>query len=208
MHSPTLSSILTPFLVEQPHPERAPHVFCDMDGVLADFRATVRRLYNATTKEEIEAFLNTPGAWDKVKQEHPHIFRPVSMMPDAKTLMTGLLRLRDTGFIRLSILTAIPAPWYADPTQRAVVTNDKIQWIHKHFPEAGDIDVNVCLRKEKVDFAIKERAGSHTAQVLIDDYNRNTKEWSRQGKGIGILYVSARQTLNDLHKYVVATTEG
>jgi hypothetical protein len=182
MDSLNLSTLLTPLLLEHPKPiGRIPHVFCDMDGVVADFR-------------------------DRVKKAHPNIFALPAALPEASTLMTGLARLREQGFIQLSMLTAMPSPWYKDPIQREQVTHDKKQWMAKHFPNVTNLNVIVCLRQEKVRLALKEIEEKKLPPVLIDDFKRNIREWMK-AKGVGILHVRTQETIHDLHMYVRAVVE-
>jgi len=207
MDSLNLSTLLTPLLLEHPKPiGRIPHVFCDMDGVVADFRGTMKRFYGEMTGKELDKFLLEPGAWDRVKKAHPNVFARLAVLPEAPALMSGLSRLRDQGFIQLSMLTAMPSPWHKDPIQREQVTQDKKQWMAKHFPDVTNLNVIVCLRQEKMGFALKELKANMLPPVLIDDFKRNIKEWTR-AKGVGILHVRAQETLHELHMYVRAVVE-
>lgn len=207
MDSLNLSTLLTPLLLEHPKPiGRIPHVFCDMDGVVVDFRSIMKRFYGEMSGSELNKFLLEPGAWDRVKKAHPNIFALPAALPEAPALMTGLARLREQGFIQLSMLTAMPSPWYKDPIQREQVTQDKKQWMAKHFPNVTNLNVIVCLRQEKVRLALKEIEEKKLPPVLIDDFKRNIREWTK-AKGVGILHVRTQETIHDLHMYVRAVVE-
>jgi len=174
-------------------PSDIPRVYCDMDGVLADFHRGFLKAYPEISAADIDAFIRHKG-WATIGKEHPRIFDTLPKLPDADRLMSDLLRLRDTDQIQLFILTAIPSE-LSVPT----AADNKRDWIRRYYPSIPKSNVLVVRRSEKQDYAMDSTlSGGHPA-ILIDDFTKNIKEWEQAG-GIGILHTSAQQTLPVLHK--------
>lgn len=210
----SLSSLLAPhILFEAPahipnsgsgnEPDRIPRVFCDMDGVVADFHGAMKRFYGLHSSGAVEQFLQKPGAWDKVENDHPNIFGELPVLPEAQRLMRHLTKLRDLGHIKLAMLTALPTVWYRNSVMRDKGRNDKQLWIAKHFAGMSERNVIVCLRKDKVSFAVKQQTMGTPAPVLIDDYEVNIREW-KKAKGVGILHTGVQETIQQLDQYLIA----
>lgn len=186
-----------------PKQSLAPKVFCDLDGVLADFYGGMMAAYPAMKiPTDVEKFLDGERNWGQVWKEHPHLFRTLPLLADAKVLMTGLLRLRDKGYIRLAILSAIPSVWADQSVTRQSSATDKKQWVQEHFPTVNIDDIIVCRRSEKVQYALEERVEKHPIPILIDDFPKNIHEWENIGKSFGILHTSAQSSLMALYHYL------
>ena len=86
---------------------------------------------------------------------------------------------------KCEILTGIPKP------RRGIVnaTPDKKLWVKRLL--SGDIVVNIVFREEKPKFCTGKNC------ILIDDMEKNIKEWNGMG-GTGILNVNAEDTMNRL----------
>lgn len=210
MSEPTLSSVLSPLFFTEAATtgeKHVPVVFCDMDGVVADFNAAMKRFYNLQTRKDIIQFLEQPGIWKRIGKEHPNLFAELPLTKDARRLMNGLFRYKDLGYIRLAMLTALPKEWFGDPLMKERGTADKKYWMAKNFPEMDEHHVIVVTRDQKVEMAIKQRATQRRPPVLIDDYSRNIKEWQRKGNGIGILHTDAQKSLSDLWQYLYAAEQ-
>lgn len=175
-----------------------PHVFCDMDEVLCDFYGTCMKIYGVTTPKEVGKKLDEPNAWD-----NPELFRVFSQLaplPDAKTLMSELVKLRDAKKIRLSILTAIPAPWTRVQRQ-ALGTQaraDKKNWIARYFPAVKN--VITCHRQEKAYYGLADHVATGIQPILIDDNKSNCQEWGTIAHGIAIMHTSAATSIRELHQ--------
>jgi len=147
-------------------------VYCDMDGVIADFYGYMRQrsqTYRLTRKFEDKEI--PIGA-----------FAELNTMPDADVLMNFLKKHFGSN---LFILTAIPSR-AIDPNIR----RDKKQWVKKHFNITED-KVYTVARHQKRYFA----NGPKT--ILIDDLNQNIDEWKDAG-GTGILFKNALQCIDEL----------
>lgn len=160
-------------------------VYCDMDGVLADFHAGMRQAFplDIKTDADLETFLSPPDGWTTTNARAPHLFYQLPVLPGAHRLMSELVRLRRRDQIELKILTAIPSE-----IRMSAAADDKRRWMNKHFPEIPSRDVHVVKRSQKQEFA-KGFAGQPPA-ILIDDFEKNIREWRTAG-GIGLLYTPA-----------------
>lgn len=180
-----------------------PKVFCDLDGVLADFYAGMIAAFpTLKMPQDVVRFLEGDTKWGHVWDHYPNIFRTLPVIGDAKSLMMGLVRLRDKGYIRLAILTAIPTVWADHPETRMGSSRDKIKWMQTHFPEVPVEDIIICRRTEKVQYALEERIAQHPIPILIDDYDKNIQEWENVGKSFAIHHTSARSSLMTLYHYL------
>lgn len=193
--------ILNILLTESPFPAgTTPHVFCDVDGVLANFYAGLE-VHFGVDKKSVNDFLLNRDGWELIANEEPHLFAKLPLLPDAKGLISGLTRLRDNGKIRLSILTAIPDEWYRDATMRKRSTQDKVTWITRHFQKINAKDVLVVRRRDKQEYVSDELTAGNPAPVLIDDFSKNIREWEHAG-GLGIPHTSGSTSLLALHTYL------
>lgn len=167
-------------------------VYCDMDGVLADFHAGMRRAFprEIKTNADLEIFLTPPDGWSIVNVRAPHLFYQLPVLPGAHRLMSELIRLRRREQIDLKILTAIPSE-----LRMSSAPDDKRRWMAKHFPEISARDIHVVKRSQKREFA--KGFASQPPAILIDDFDKNIKEWTSAG-GVGILYTNAEPALREL----------
>ncbi len=83
---------------------------------------------------------------------------------------------------KYEILTGIPKP------RREIVNaaSDKKAWVKRLLSE--DIKVNIVFREEKPQYCTGK------GYILIDDMERNIKEWNEMG-GTGIVNVDADHTM-------------
>jgi HAD superfamily hydrolase (TIGR01509 family) len=160
-------------------------IYCDMDGVLADFIGGISRRHYAGRD------------WDELKKQHDlnakrwtDLFRKkvqldskfwetLDLMPGAR-LLWNTIKKHD-----VYILSAY-ATWDEENSKRG-----KIRWLAKHFriPESR---VYLVVREDKEKYAKKN-------SILIDDYIKNIHEWEAKG-GIGIHHTSAEKTVEELKK--------
>lgn len=177
-------------------PRLMPHVFCDMDGVIANFYAGMEQYFHVSPAN-VDKFLVQQEGWKTIAKKEPHLFAKLPMLPDARSLMNGLAQLRDDHFIRLSMLTAIPDEWYANREMRRIATQDKIHWVTRYFQRIPAENVLVVRRKDKATYAKGQMSVGHPRPILIDDFGKNIREWEAAG-GIGIKHTSATDSLRHL----------
>lgn len=169
-------------LLEDIQKETNYELFIDLDGVLADFVAGVRKLIDGYTEEKYESdpkyrslMWKTLGRYQKDGGEFWYELEP---MVDAKTLWQYVAHYNP------QILTATGNPSYGAGEQ-------KIKWVAKYF--GSDIPVNLTRKSnEKAQYAAPNR-------ILIDDKRKSIDPWIAAG-GIGILHTSAADTISQLKK--------
>jgi len=176
--------------------KRVRNVYCDMDGVLADFIGGFGRAYRLSGAAAVEKFLSVPHAWDEVNEKHPDIFAQLEPLPDAATLMRTLKQLERDKRINLFILTAVPTEMLHS---RAIL--DKKDWMYRHF-QIDPRKVFVGTRKDKSTYALIDKMEGRPPSVLIDDFKKNIQEWETRGSGKGIQHFTTARTLPQLHAIV------
>ena len=149
-----------------------PQIYCDMDGVLADFHKYTMSLVG-------DNFNNKD--WPDMPQD---IFLRLPPMPDAHTLWNFIKPYEPI------ILTAKPKDEFRMPSASA----DKMKWMQQQFGHPQD-RVNVVFRNEKQLFAIDRQ--DKRPNLLIDDHRKNILEFNSAG-GIGVLHTSANSTIRQL----------
>ena len=149
-----------------------PQIYCDMDGVLADFHKYTMSLIG-------DDFNNKD--WPEMPQDK---FLRLTPMPDAHTLWNFIKPYEPI------ILTAKPKDEYRMPSASA----DKMKWMQQQFGHPQD-RVNVVFRNEKQLFAIDRQ--DKRPNLLIDDHRKNISEFNSAG-GIGVLHTSAKSTIRQL----------
>lgn len=149
-------------------------IFCDMDGVLADF-----------DRKKLEVFGKLDVAdshmWPIIHKDYPFWFYDLEPMKDMEVLRKFLHPHKPI------VLTATPNPKWNLKRIRDV-TYQKQEWVR--WKVDGGWATIVCLRSQKKDWATPE-------SILIDDHGGNVKAFVKAG-GIGILHTSAQQTIKQL----------
>ena len=153
-----------------------PQIYCDMDGVVADFIAyTTNILGHKFTDDD----------WDDLPVD---LFLQLPPMPDARVLWGYIKQFQPF------MLTAVPRESRGPIAKRA--WKDKTRWMKKHFKLSPD-RMRIVLRKNKRKFAVDGR--DKRPNVLIDDHLGNIREWEA-AHGIGVHHIDANSTINLLKK--------
>ena len=153
-----------------------PQIYCDMDGVVADF---------ITYTTNILGHKFTDDDWDDLPVD---LFLQLPPMPDARVLWGYIKQFQHF------MLTAVPRESRGPIAKRA--WKDKTRWMKKHFRHPAD-RMKIVLRKHKKNFAMDGK--DKRPNILIDDHMGNIKEWESAG-GIGVHHINANSTINDLKK--------
>jgi predicted kinase len=151
-----------------------PQIYCDMDGVVADFHVFTGKHLGTKFKDKF---------WKDLPKD---TFAKLPLMPDAKKLWNFI------GKYNPIMLTAIPRESRGDISKQAA--SDKTKWMKNHF-NLKQSDMRAVSRQDKQQFAKDGRDGR--PNVLIDDHVGNIKEFRAKG-GIGIHHTSATDTINQL----------
>ncbi len=155
-------------------------IYCDMDGVLADFDKRFKDLNpehlsaaQYQTKYGIEKFWNFIDEENKVK-----FWVGIPWMPDGKQLWDYIKDKQPT------LLSA--------PSRKPASRLGKRLWVKNNIPGTPLI----------LAAADKKQNYSGRNKILIDDRLDNIEQWVSQG-GIGILHTSAQDTIQQLKKYEI-----
>ena len=156
-----------------------------MDGVLANFNKGVIDLLHLKPINQSDPFdyKKTNALYAKMRTVD-HYYDKLEPIQEAVDL---LLELYEKYGDDVQILTAIPKP------HRGIITapEDKINWTKRLISDK--IKINICYRAEKANFC------TGVDCILIDDYDKNIKEWETLG-GTGILYTNIEDVKNALNK--------
>lgn len=175
-------------MTNKQEPEMQYTIFCDLDGVLADFKKAITKVakdvndpsfvYDEEKYSKDSKYRNQ--MWKDVKtyqQKYGYVlWRELDTMPDAYVLWDYIKPYHP------QILTATGQSQYKAVEQ-------KRGWVTEHF--GSNIRVNVVeTAKDKHQYAGPNR-------ILIDDQRRATDPWIAAG-GIGIVHTSAASTIQKL----------
>lgn len=150
-------------------------IYCDMDGVLADFEEGVKKY----TNNFIDNWQDLPNRF----------FLEIEKTPDADRLMIYL----KNNFKNIFILSAGPKKHRGPISDYAVV--DKKQWMKTKF---GFDPNKVIVGTKELKYVY---AAGNKYNVLIDDTLKNIDSWNSNG-GTGIFYVSAEACIRRLSDLV------
>lgn len=154
-------------------------IYFDMDEVLADFNRGVRKLCHMepvdqtmSTKEDDDAL------WSAIR-DAGHFYDKLEPVNGSVAMF---MTLREKYGDKCEILSAVPKP------HRGIVTaaEDKINWVRRLLGK--DVVVNIVLRAEKRNYV------KGPGYILIDDLEKNVREWEAEG-GTGICFKGADETL-------------
>ena len=170
-----------------------PTIYCDMDGVLCDFRKGIENMFKLKSKNpsepgpmqmagysDVDDWLDaplTPGKWEVI--ENYKMFWPtLPWTKDGKKLWSYIQKYNP------HILSA-----YSPYDKNCI--KGKTLWLQRNLKLTDASRIHLVRRAEKKIYA--------NGNVLIDDFGRNTKEW-KKNKGIPVKYKSAVQAISDLRK--------
>ena len=163
-------------LFEASKDEDLPEIYCDLDEVLVDFLrsadAAVGGSFVKTDKDE---------RWNKVNQTKG-FWANLGRKPNAKRLYDFIIRYDP------HVLSAYSG---RDPTSKV----GKMKWLKKNTNfKRGN--VHLVMRAQKKSYA---KTKEEKPNVLIDDYDKNIKEWNSAG-GIGIHHTNVGKTITELKR--------
>lgn len=145
-------------------------IYCDLDGVLADFDGTFYKNYGIWPRKAPRKHF-----WQLVQKINNYWYN-LDKMPDADNLANYLKN------FNYKILTGCPQLGFT----KAVV--EKNAWVKQNI--SPHLEVIACLTKDKTNYCQR-------GDILIDDWPPNIEAWEKAG-GIGILHTNAENTINQL----------
>jgi len=156
-------------------------LYCDMDGVLADFKTAAVK----TTGMSINKWMNIPSSkekWAPIKA-NKNFWPTLPWMSGGQRLWSYISK-HDP-----HILSA-----YVEESFDPNCIPGKTQWLRRNTGLTNRSKINLVRRKEKKLFA---RRGNPA--ILIDDYEKNVREFIQAG-GIGIHHTSTPSTISQLKR--------
>jgi 5'(3')-deoxyribonucleotidase len=154
-------------------PRKAPRLFLDADGVLADFDLSARGLLGMRSKDYIDK--HGRGMFWKRLARAPSFYGDLPEMPDARVLFDAVKHLKPT------ILTGLPAGDWAAP--------QKVEWAAEHFP---GVPIITCMARDK-------HLHMHPSDVLVDDREKHRAEYEAAGV-VFVHHKNAEDSLRQLAK--------
>lgn len=153
---------------------KTPELYCDMDGVLTNFSLSFEKLSGGIPPEVFERTRGVDAFWELIDVEGLAWWENMPWMPDGKELWSYIKHKNP------EILSA--------PTKRLIQSREgKELWVKRELPK---IKLNLTKAKYKCHFA-------NPNAIIIDDMARNINQW-REAGGIGILHISAQDTIRQL----------
>jgi 5'(3')-deoxyribonucleotidase len=149
-------------------------IYCDIDGVLADFEKGYAELTNTKPSK---SFNGKQEFWKPISDAGASFWANLDWMSDGQTLWNYIKKYKPY------ILSA--------PSMEQSSRIGKDDWVKTHMP--GEYrKLLLYPRAQKVLFANEDK-------ILIDDMEQTIREWKNAG-GIGILHTSAANTIKELKK--------
>ena len=150
-------------------------IFCDLDGVLADFDKRCKEVTQHLPKDIVDSQM-----WPLLEKDNS-FFEYLDWMSEAYTLWNHIKPHKP------SILTGCPRGNWAPPQKRA--------WCGREL--GWDVPVITCWSKEK-------HLHGKVDDILIDDRKKARTAWEDMG-GIFILYENPSDVIMELQKLGIST---
>ena len=147
-------------------------IYCDMDGVLCDFNRRFEQ-FGGMSPNEYETRFGTKKFWELITKVGEQFWSKMPWTSGGKQLWSYISKYNP------SLLSA--------PSQDYSSRYGKKLWVKENLPGTKLI---LAKRENKQDYA-------NNKSILIDDRIDNISEWKSAG-GIGILFESTSQTINEL----------
>lgn len=150
-------------------------IYCDMDGVLTDFKGDFQH-YSGYSTEEYETKFGEKAFWKFIHHDIGIKFwSDMNWMPSGKELWK---------YIESYSPILLSAPFNHPDSRKG-----KKIWVES----------NIGKQKLILSKAINKKNYASTKSILIDDMEKNIKGWISKG-GIGILHSSNDDTIKQLKK--------
>lgn len=144
-------------------------IYCDCDGVLADFDLQFKNL-TGFTPADYEFRFGLDSFWEVITKEGEDFWINIPKMKDMDKLWDYISKYNPP------LLTA--------PSREESSKRGKEKWVAKHLP---GVEIIFSAAKKKKQYANEN-------SILIDDRLSNITDWKLAG-GIGIFHLSADDTI-------------
>ena len=157
-----------------------PRIYCDMDGVLCDFAAAIKKTTGMSKEKWMQQ--SRDDMWKPVL-DNPKFWHTMPWNAQGRILWNFIKKYNP------HILSA-----YLEKTNDPNCIPGKYFWCRTNLG-LGPNRVNLVRRKDKSNYAkVNGEPG-----ILIDDYDKNTSQYTQKG-GIGITFNSSSQVISQLKK--------
>jgi hypothetical protein len=149
-------------------------IYCDLDGVLVDFN---KGYYELTGTDTTNYIKGDNAFWTPIDNAGPEFWANLDWMSDGKRLWHYIRKYNPY------ILSS--------PSRSATSKVGKAAWC----------SINLFNQYKKLLLYPRHEKQTFSAHnhILIDDLENTINEWNKKG-GIGILHISAENTINELRK--------
>ena len=158
-----------------------PRIYCDMDGVLCDFKTAAQKATGMPITKWM--YSSKTEKWQPIK-DTPKFWHTMPWQAGGRSLWSFISKYKP------HILSA-----YVEESFDPNCIPGKRAWLRKNPRITDRSKINLVRRKEKKNFATK----GGKKNILIDDYIKNVREFTSAG-GIGIHHTSTTKTLSELKK--------
>jgi hypothetical protein len=157
-------------------------LFCDLDGVLADFNDGVYRIFKKNPAE-----LKPPVMWSRLAT-YNGFYSSLQLMPNAQQFWDTIKGQNPI------IITGCPSGTWAQPQKR--------EWVEQKLGSNIEV-ITTKNQMQKAQHIIHERDGKKVISILFDDREKARQKWEENG-GIFILYDDNNMidALIELKKYI------
>jgi len=165
-------------------------IYCDMDGVLCNFKKGFKNLTGGLDIEQYAAKYHWGAVWKLITKAGPEYWSELEWNEGGERLWSFLRDISEYEGIELEILTGSP---YAKAGEYA--KTGKELWCKNNL---GNVIVNHKRGSKKQEYIAKNTGDGKV--ILVDDMVRNCKLWEDHG-GISILHdVSGRKVDETIKK--------
>ena len=154
-----------------------PRIYCDMDGVLCDFKSAAEKVTGMSISKW--SYASKTEKWQPIK-DTPKFWHTMPWQSGGRSLWSFISKHKP------HILSA-----YVEESFDPNCIPGKTKWLKTNVQVPTD-RVNLVRRVQKQNFANKN-------SILIDDYNKNISDFKKRG-GIGIYHTSTSNTIRELKK--------
>ena len=160
--------------------KQLPRIYCDMDGVLCDFKKHAEKVTGVSIAKW--STMSKSDKWGPIKEDR-YFWSTMPWMAGGKQLWNFI------SMYKPHILSA-----YVEESFDPNCIPGKRAWLRKNVGMQNPQKVNLVKRREKKLFAKRGKPA-----ILIDDYEKNIRDFTMSG-GIGIHHTNTSKTIQQLKR--------
>ena len=160
--------------------KQLPRIYCDMDGVLCDFKKHAEKVTGVSIAKW--STMSKSDKWGPIKEDR-YFWSTMPWTGDGRRLWN---------FIKKYQPHILSAYSIEDPN----CIPGKRKWLKSNLGYTQNSMINIVRRREKRNFAMNGRRPA----ILIDDYPKNISDFKSAG-GIGIIHSNTQTTISQLKRF-------